>query len=178
MAGLAVGTGAVGRRALGAGILLALAWLGTGCSPAPQAVIAVERESGGTLRLLTPDCPGMVIGDYSVIRDDEHDAELRNWAIHNTSWTQSLGSVRIFEVPKGWKAYADDLDPLAKGIPYMATMDASVSGKGLEGNVPFTLDQVGKLKSGEVLVSDGDKGSKAVSRADFLRDGKKACGSV
>jgi hypothetical protein len=156
--------------------LIALACLGTACSPADQPVIAVEAAGGG-VRLLVPHCRAQVVRSFSVFEDDEKSTRLRSWAISNNSWTKSISGVRVFKEPAGWDTYANTLDPLRSGIPYVATMDASVSGKGLKGRVPFSLDDITALEKGQVLVMDGRSGNKSVSRSDFLHGGgKESCG--
>jgi hypothetical protein len=155
---------------------IALAFFGTGCTPAPKGVLAVERVQDGGIRLLLADCPGYVARDISVVADTDDDGELVDWSVHNSGWTGSVHDIRVFQdPPEGWRSTGGKLTALRKGVPYVANVDGSMGNRGLRGRVPFTVEDLAGLKSGEVLTwAGGDKNTKT-DRDDFLHGDPDRC---
>ncbi|MFI6286662.1 hypothetical protein ACIBCM_18245 [Streptomyces sp. NPDC051018] len=166
------------RRAIrlmsGAASVTAVAVLGSGCTPGPEPIIAVESGEGGSVRLLLAKCPGYRAESFGVFADVE-EGELQNWSVRNPDYRATPAGVRIFEVPEGWKVSASALTALSDGVPYVADVEGATGAKGLDGRVPFTLADVEELKPGKVLISAGGEKNKAVDRDDFLNDIPPEC---
>ncbi|WP_433438426.1 hypothetical protein [Nonomuraea sp. CA-141351] len=154
--------------------LTALAFFGTGCTPTHEGVLAVERVQDGGVRLLLAHCPGYVARDFSVIADTGDDGELAGWSVHNRSWTASAQDIRVFQdPPEGWLTTSGELTALRRGVLYIANVDGSIGDRGVRGQVPFTVEDLEGLKSGEVLTWDGGNKNTKTGRKDFL-DGDPA----
>ena len=158
--------------------LTALAFFGAGCDtppPAPKGVLAVERGQDGGVRLLLGGCPGFAARDFSVL-DDTEGGDLVSWSVHNDGWT-GVGARRtgLPGSTRGLAVHGRPLTALRKGVPYVANVNGSMGDRGLKGRVPFTVEDLEGLKSGEVLTwAGGDKNTKT-SRDDFLRGDPARC---
>ncbi|MFJ2558734.1 MULTISPECIES: hypothetical protein [unclassified Streptomyces] len=157
-------------------VLFALAVFGAGCSPAPKGILAVERAEGGGVRLLLASCPGYLAQNFSVLADVPGDT-LVNWMVSNTSWTESVGSMRVFgPLPKGWRSASGNLlTELRGGVPYSASVRGSMGNRGLDDMVDFTLADLDGLKDEQVLIAEDGGGNKTVDREDFLRADSDKC---
>lgn len=156
-----------------AGVVALAALAAVGCTPAPRALIAVERTESGQARVLTASCPEYVALQFSVSSSGGRVGHKR-WAISNGAMGGPLDTVDVFSIPPGWRAYRSDLTDLEGGGEYTVAMSGAVRGRGLDGHLSFTPDQFAALKAGEVLVTD-DGDTEVVSRADFLKRDDRRC---
>ncbi|MFC4591014.1 hypothetical protein [Sphaerisporangium corydalis] len=166
------------RRGLGyaAVALLALAFSGAGCTPAPKGVLAVERLEGGGARLLLAGCPGYLARDFSVIADTGDDGEAAAWSVHNGGWTAGVRDIRVFQdPPEGWVSTGGTLTELRKGVPYVAGVNGGVRNRGLNGRVPFTAEDLAALEPGEVLTWAGGEKNTTTARDVFLHGDLVRC---
>ncbi|MCC5575899.1 hypothetical protein IMZ11_09635 [Microtetraspora sp. AC03309] len=157
--------------------LATLAFFGVACgTPAPKGILAVERAQDGGVRLLLADCPGYVAQDVSVIADTDDDSELVDWSVHNSGRTSSVRDIQVFQgPPEGWRTTGDTLTALREGVPYVANVNGNVGGRGLRGRVPFTVEDLKGLGSGEVLTWNGGDKNVKTDRDDFLHGDPDRC---
>ncbi|MER5869422.1 hypothetical protein [Streptomyces sp. NPDC002044] len=144
-----------------------------GCTPAPRALIAVERTESGHARVLTAGCPEYVALQFSVSSSGGSVGHKR-WAISSGAMGGPLDTVDVFSTPSGWRAYRSDLSDLKGGSEYTVAMNGAVRGRGLDGHLSFAPDQFEALKAGEVLVTE-DGETEVVSRSDFLKKDDRRC---
>ncbi|MFF3020482.1 hypothetical protein [Streptomyces sp. NPDC057939] len=151
-----------------------LAALAVGCRPAPHAILAVERNRTGGAGVLIAPCADYDVVHLSVFSHEAGKVDLSRWAIINDAMRGSLAELELFSVPQGWSVTEDTLQGVAGGGEYTVTIDGSVRGRGLDGELSFAADQLASLKPGEVLV-DGDGGAKAVPRSKFVNAKSGRC---
>ncbi|MDP9845468.1 hypothetical protein [Streptosporangium lutulentum] len=155
---------------------IALAFFGTGAHPCRKPSSPSNGVQDGGVRLLVADCPGYVARDFSVIADTGDDGEPVGWSVHNGGWTGSVHDIRVFQdPPEGWRSTGGELTALREGVPYVANVAGSAGNRGLRGRVPFAVEDLAGLKSGEVLTwAGGDKNTKT-DRDDFLNGDPDRC---
>ncbi|RKS97220.1 hypothetical protein BX286_7034 [Streptomyces sp. 3211.6] len=144
-----------------------------GCSPAPKALLAVERTDTGGARVLIAPCP-----EYSAqmlsVSSSGGTIGFKRWSLVNDAMGGPLDSVELFSKPKGWSVAESELSDLKGGREYTVVLVGGVRGRGLGGEISFTPDEFVALKPGQVLVRDG-KGSKAAKKSEFMKKNSDRC---
>ncbi|MFD7561346.1 hypothetical protein ACFV9E_43580 [Streptomyces sp. NPDC059835] len=144
-----------------------------GCTPVPKGLLAVERTDTGGARALIAPCPGYQSLQFSVYSTGGSSGYQR-WAVINDAMGGSLSQVELFSAPAGWSTTESALKDLKGAKKYTLTLDGAIRGRGLDGEVTFTPDQLEALQAGKVIVADGD-GTKVVSRSAFMKDESARC---
>ncbi|MEU8622855.1 hypothetical protein [Streptomyces sp. NPDC048623] len=114
-------------------LVLSVAAAGTGCTPGPQAVVAVQGDGSGGVKLLLARCPDYRINSVSVFADAVVEGNVKSWAVSNDKFQPTPEEVHPFEVPRGWEAYETALSTLEDGTPYVARTAGSIGGRGSGG---------------------------------------------
>ncbi|MFD6890208.1 hypothetical protein [Streptomyces sp. NPDC059957] len=150
-----------------------LAQLVVGCTPAPEALLAVERtESGGT-RLLMAPCPDFRFRSVTVFHNVD-EPELKKWTVSRDGMTGLLGQIDLFTPPDGFKVTESTLTSLESTGEYVANVRGVVGVEdSLTGKLSFTVDKVNKLSAGKVLT--GVNGDKVMDRAKFMKSSSERC---
>ncbi|MGE7386914.1 hypothetical protein ACQKM2_15675 [Streptomyces sp. NPDC004126] len=143
------------------------------CSPAPKALLAVERTESGRARILVAPCPRYTAQMFSFFSSGGT-IGYKRWFLMNDSMRGSLASVDLFEPPQGWSVRRSELVDLKGGREYTAVLRGGVNGRGLDGRISFTPDLFDRLKPGKVLVPDGE-GAKMVKRSEFMKKDADRC---
>ncbi|WP_141754147.1 hypothetical protein [Streptomyces subrutilus] len=163
------------RQRLGIAVALSvLVPTASACTPTPKALLAIERTETGATRALIAPCPDYDALNFTVFREDGESVELERWAVSNETWRGSPPSIELLVTPQGWKSQEATLANLEGDGKYTVTIDGAVRGRGLDGEVSFTPNQLGTLTAGEVLIKDGS-GTRAVSRSEFLKKDSDRC---
>ncbi|MFE9469232.1 hypothetical protein ACFYNW_37495 [Streptomyces virginiae] len=167
----------VNRRALRRGSALLIgtilsAQAATGCTPAPQELLAAERNESGGIRLLVAPCPDFKMGGISVFVDDAA-APKAKWALMRESDANTPSQINLFSPPEGYKVNTATLTELQPSTSYSAVIRGSIGSDPLTGYADFSLEKIDKLSPGKVLV--GPHGGKVVSRKGFLKSPPSAC---
>ncbi|MFD0375699.1 hypothetical protein [Streptomyces sp. NPDC127112] len=162
------------RRAVATLAVVAItAVAAVGCSPAPKALLAVERTDMGGARVLVAPCP-----EYSAqllsVAGSGGNIGFKRWAIVNDAMGGPLDSVELFSAPQGWSVAESELSDLKGGRTYTVVLDGGVRGMGLDGEVSFTPDRFEALKPGQVLVRDG-KGARTIKKSEFMKNDSGRC---
>lgn len=144
----------------------------TGCTPAPQALLAAERNESGGIRLLVAPCPEFSIWGISVILDDDAAPDAR-WALIREKGASTPSQINLLSPPDGYKVNDSTLTEFQPSKKYSAAIDGSIGSKGLSGYVDFSLEKIDKLSPGKVLT--GLHGDKVVNRKDFLKSPPSRC---
>ncbi|MBT1186682.1 hypothetical protein HET69_22430 [Streptomyces sp. CJ_13] len=166
--GFAAGMRMVGFLLIGGGMMYGA----TACTPEPKAILAVERSTAGTPRLLVAPCSGYRATSLSVFRDG-NSGDSNSWRLASVDGGKSIDAFDFLVAPPGWEVSEATLPELRESEKYVAEIDGSIKGKGLYGRIPFTLEDLQSLGDGEVLAGAWD--TRVVSRADFLKGGSKQC---
>ncbi|MFC9825165.1 hypothetical protein ACFWG6_32060 [Streptomyces erythrochromogenes] len=144
----------------------------TGCTPAPQALLAAERNESGGIRLLVTPCPDFKLGQMSVFLDDAAAPEA-HWSLTRESDANTPSQINLLSPPAGYKVNAATLTEIQPSKAYVAAIDGSIGTKGVSGRLPFSLEKIAKLSPDEVLT--GLHGDKVVNRKDFLKSPPSRC---
>ncbi|MFJ9943000.1 hypothetical protein [Streptomyces erythrochromogenes] len=144
----------------------------TGCTPAPQELLAAERNESGGIRLLAAPCPGFKMGRISVFLDDDAAPEA-DWSLMSESGANTPPQIDLFSPPEGYKVNAATLTEIHPSKAYVATIRGSVGTKGISGHLPFSPKKIDELDPGKVLT--GLHGDKLMNRKDFLKSPRGKC---
>lgn len=166
--GFKAGTRTIGFILIGCGMMYGA----TACTPEPKAILAVERSAAGAPRLLVAPCSGYRARSLSVFHDGNSDHS-NSWRLFSVGGSKSIDAVDFLVTPPGWEVDESTLPELRESEKYTAKIDGSIKGKGLDGRISFTLEDLQSLGDGEVLAGAWD--TRVVSRADFLKGGSKQC---
>ncbi|MEU3404591.1 hypothetical protein ABZ766_11660 [Streptomyces sp. NPDC006670] len=150
-----------------------VAAMAVGCSPAPKALLAIERTEAGGARVLVAPCP-----EYSAqlisLSSSGGTTGFKRWSLVNDAMGGPLDSVELFSALQGWSVAEAELSDLKGGREYTVVLDGGVKGRGLDGEITFTPDGFEALKAGQVLVRDG-KGSKVTKKSEFMKKDGDRC---
>ncbi|MFJ9943002.1 hypothetical protein [Streptomyces erythrochromogenes] len=144
----------------------------TGCTPAPQELLAAERNESGGIRLLVAPCPDFGMRGISVFVDDEAAPEA-HWSLIRESGASTPPQINLFSPPEGYKVDIATLTEIRPSTSYSARIRGSIGSKSISGYVDFSLEKIDKLSPDKVLV--GPHGGKVVSREGFLKSPPSAC---
>ncbi|MEU6211877.1 hypothetical protein ABZ891_18485 [Streptomyces sp. NPDC047023] len=144
----------------------------TGCTPAPQALLAAEHNGSGGIRLLVAPCPGFKIRGVSVFLNGNADPSAR-WSVIRETGPGTPSEIDLFSPPDGYQAKEATLAEIQPLKKYTATIRGSIGTKALSGHVDFSLEKVEKLEAGKVTT--GLDGNKVASRKDFLKSPPPRC---
>lgn len=116
-----------------------LAQLVVGCSPAPKALLAVERTETGGTRLLMAPCPDFRFRSVTVFHDYDDGPQIKTWTVSRERMAGSFEQIDLFTPPKGFKVTEETLTSLENYGEYIAGVDGSVEGEGsLRGELHFS----------------------------------------
>ncbi|WP_158943837.1 hypothetical protein [Streptomyces sp. NRRL S-378] len=144
----------------------------TGCTPAPQALLAAERNESGEIRLLVAPCPDFKIRGVSVFLDDAAAPEA-HWSLIRDSGASTPSQINLFSPPDGYKVNVATLTKIQPSKTYVAKIRGSIGSKGISGRLPFSLEKIDELSPDKVLA--GLHGDKVVNRKDFLKSPPSRC---
>ncbi|MFD8978424.1 hypothetical protein [Streptomyces sp. NPDC059564] len=144
-----------------------------GCTPAPKALLAVERTDAGRARVLIAPCPEYDALQFSVSSSGGSVGHQR-WALINDAMGGPLASVDLFSPPQGWSVTRSALSDLKGGREYTVKIDGAVRGRGLDGRLSFTPSQFDSLKPGRVIVTNGED-SKVIEKSEFMKKDAGRC---
>ncbi|MFJ3860444.1 hypothetical protein ACIPRL_29975 [Streptomyces sp. NPDC090085] len=138
----------------------------TGCTPAPQALPAAERNESGSIRLLVAPCPDFKIRGVSVFLNGNADPSVR-WSVMRETGPGTPSEIDLFSTPDGYRVNEATLTEIQPSSKYAASTRGSIGTKGISGRLDFSPEKVDELDAGKVVTGlDGDK---AVNRKDFLK---------
>ncbi|MFF3013639.1 hypothetical protein [Streptomyces sp. NPDC057939] len=148
-------------------------WTVVACSPAPSAILAVERTDPGKARVLIAPC-----ADYAALQFDVFSSGgtvgYKIWAIDSDAMGGPLSSVDLFTAPPGWSVAESSLTDLKGAHEYTVVLEGAVGSRGLDGEISFTPAQFEGLKDGEVLVRD-DGETKKIKSSEFMKKDSGRC---
>jgi hypothetical protein len=155
-----------------AGALVVLAALSglTACGPAAKPVVALNY-AGGRPTAVIVSCPGFKIDNFSVA-DSTTFSSKDTWSAQTKDNT-APAQITLLVAPQGWTVTAQTLTAFEAGGKYEAMGYANLADPAT--SVTFTVDQLKALKPGQVLVSEGNSKSVAVSEKKFRADAADAC---
>ncbi|MFD5619675.1 hypothetical protein [Streptomyces yangpuensis] len=157
--------GVLRRRVfLSVGMVLMAHWA-VGCTPGSKALIAVERNESGGVRLLVSPCPEFGIRTISVFLDDDT-APAEDWSLKKEGAGVFPSRIDLFAPPVGYKVDKGTLTELKPANSYVAEIAGEVGSKPLSGRVEFSLEGIGELRSGQVLT--GVRGGAVMDRKEFM----------
>lgn len=161
------------RPAAAVAMVFILAATAVGCTPAPKALVAVERTDTGRARVLVAPCPEYTAQMFSVFSSGGT-IGYKRWFLISDAMGGPLDSVELFSAPQGWSVTRSELSDLKGGGEYTVVLVGGVRGRGLGGEISFTPDEFEALKAGQVLVRDG-KGSKVAKKSEFMKKNGDRC---
>ncbi|MET8540460.1 hypothetical protein ABZW03_07365 [Kitasatospora sp. NPDC004799] len=143
----------------------------TGCSPAPEPTVGLQRDGDG-FAVLTPLCPGGEVLSVSV-KATGGDLRGAEWEITpDPGGDRSTDRFPLFRTPPGWTAGVTEITALTAGQTYTAYPTTTLPKSSF---VDFTLADLEKLEGDEVLTYREGGGATRVKAAKFRARALKSC---
>ncbi|MGC5566944.1 hypothetical protein ACPYPG_29340 [Streptomyces sp. FR-108] len=165
------------RTLLRAGVIVVLALLAAGCSPAERPLVAIGKGPDGDVRaLLRPCSDDDAIREVVLLRTDEKGgkvdpAALDHWSARPPRSVTGEQELSLFGPPESWQSKAVSATKLAShgdySVSFVVGPDDIVRYKG---RTSFTRADVAGLAPGQWW-ADG----RAMSRAKFREQADDAC---
>jgi hypothetical protein len=160
----------------------------TACTPPDEPVVALAVQDGQPVGVLVPCDDGFAQLSVHVNypEDDGTDRPLTTWGVSGHPTSEITEVTLLGQPPDGWKV-EDATDFTAPGLLTVVDVEPltelrpgvtySITGHGMHDSIPvdFTLADLPRIGSDQVLAPGGRNSAKIVSRKTFLRKARDRC---
>ncbi|MEU3564975.1 hypothetical protein [Kitasatospora sp. NPDC006786] len=147
-------------------LLLAL----TGCSPAPEPTVGLQRDGDG-YAVVVPLCPNGEVLSVSVWESSS--GARAEWTVSSDGANGAIDRFPLFVTPPGWTAGDHDLTALKPGTSYGT--GTAMAANTRDTDFGFTLADLEKLKGDEVLTLKKGGGTTRLKARKFRANALTFC---